>query len=157
LKPVHYPYLFGISVVWYMAIASVLGFVTNFWIARKLGEPILRHLVDKQSISRVNKLVANYGRLSLLFSRVFLGGFNNVVSYAAGLTSMSFKDCFLISFFGIIPGTFVWFMLAKDADSPEEFTILSVGMSYIMFVFFASRLVVGKLKNGRFREKAGVG
>lgn len=129
-------YAFGENVVLLMTVASILAAITNFWIARVWGRKFVAKLVGQGNINKIDQFTKNYGLLTIFFLRVFLGGIHDFISYAAGLTRIRFVPYFLISVTGAVPGTIVWYMVARKIESPVNFTIISLLMVAAFSVIF---------------------
>lgn len=121
-------YAFGENVVLLMTAASILAAITNFWIARVWGRGFVARLVGQGNVNKIDKFTKNYGLWTIFFLRVFLGGLHDFISYAAGLTRIRFVPYFLISVAGTVPGTLVWYMIARKIESPVNFTIITILM-----------------------------
>lgn len=132
-------YAFGENVVLLMTAAGILAAVTNFWIARVWGRGFVARLVGQGSMSKVDDFTKNYGLWTIFFLRVFLGGLHDFISYAAGLTKIRFVPYFLISIAGVVPGTLVWYMIARKIESPVNFTIITI----LMVVGFSATFGLG--------------
>lgn len=142
--------LFGSSVVLLSTIATFISFTTNFWLARAYGRPLVTKLVGKHSMKNVDKLITNYGLVTLTIFRIFQGSIHDFVSYASGLTSIKFTPYLIISTLSLIPGTILWYWIAQKIKSPLFFTLLSLVMSggfSIVFIFGQQLLHRSKMKN----------
>ncbi len=99
--------------VLYTLIGEVLGGSISFWIARKLGRPIVVRLVGQKNMRQVDDFYENQlgGWRSLAVARLVLFSVWDFLSYAAGLAkTVSFRAYFLVStILGFIPTLFfVW-------------------------------------------------
>lgn len=140
-------YAFGENVVLLMTAAGILAAVTNFWIARVWGRGFVARLVGQGGMGKIDKFTKNYGLWTIFFLRVFLGGLHDFISYAAGLTKIRFVPYFLISVAGTVPGTLVWYMIARKIESPVNFTIVTLLMVVVFSAVFAlGAFVVRKVK-----------
>jgi uncharacterized membrane protein YdjX (TVP38/TMEM64 family) len=135
-------YLYDENVIWLMNSAAVVSFVINFWIARKLGRPYIEKLIGKDSVAKIDRFTKRQGQLTLFLLRVFAGGFHDFVSYAAGLTEMKFKNYFLVSIAGALPGTFLWYFLSSQVSTVEGFLVVNFSL---LGVFFVLWILINKL------------
>jgi len=124
-------YLYGQISVFYAFIAAVIASISNFWIARIWGRGIVVKLAGEESLKKIDHLSKNYGVQTLFVFRLFLKEFHDVISYAYGLTNISFKDYFMVSTAGMIPATVVWYAISLTIRNPITFTIMSWLMAYI--------------------------
>lgn len=105
-------YLYDQTIVIYTFIATTLALVSNFLIAKKWGRPFVEKLVGINGLQKVDNFMDEHGKESLLVVRICLSQFHDVVSYAYGLTKISFWPYFIWSFLGMIPGTLLWYWIS---------------------------------------------
>ena len=129
-------YAFGEQVVWFVSVAVAIAAVTNFWIARIWGRRLVSKFVGQESIDKIDQFAKNYGLVTLFFLRVFLGGLNDFISYGAGLTRMRFLPYFVVSVAAGIPGTLLWYSIARKIESPVNFTLMSLLMAFVFSAVF---------------------
>lgn len=129
-------YLFGQTVIFYSFIAAFIASITNFWIARIWGRTLVEKLVGIESLKKVDRLADSYGLQTLFFFRIFLGSFHDAVSYAFGLTKIRFTPYLIISTLGMVPGTFIWYLISLKVNNPLMFTVLSVVVAYICLILY---------------------
>ena len=77
----------GAILSWSSAMA---GAALCFWIARILGRDVVERLTSKAGLEQIDEFFDRHGRLSILIARLLPFISFDIVSYAAGLTSMSF-------------------------------------------------------------------
>lgn len=135
-------YLYGQMSVFYAFIAAVIASVTNFWVARKWGRKVVVKLAGEESLEKLDILTKDYGLQTLFIFRLFLKEFHDVISYAFGLTSLTFKQYFIVSTLGMIPATFVWYLISLKIRDPLTFTVISWLFAYISLIgyVFSRRL-----------------
>jgi uncharacterized membrane protein YdjX (TVP38/TMEM64 family) len=88
--------------------ASLVGCTTNYWISRCLGRKVASALVGKQDLEKLDQWIGGLGRnSSILYMCLLMPLSQDVVSYAVGLTSISFWPFFIaltVSGFFIVGG-----------------------------------------------------
>ena len=142
--------LFGIlKTVIMVYFLSIIGAVVNFYIARKLGRPILLKLVGDNGIKKIDKLSKNFGIEVLILARLFQGFIFEWISYASGLTNINFKKYFLITVFASIPLNLVsLFFGLRTSDLGELFISITV-VNYILmtipFIYFLGKNIFRKI------------
>jgi uncharacterized membrane protein YdjX (TVP38/TMEM64 family) len=129
-------------------LAEVIGGSVNFWLARRLGRPVVERFVGRRGFGRVERL---YQALSspwmLVYARLFLFAAYDFVSYAAGLTTLKFRHFLLVTaLFGVIPVTISVGIGASLTGSLEQL--------FLLYVFLGSVSVVMYLLVGRVRRIA---
>ncbi|MHC6179492.1 TVP38/TMEM64 family protein [Clostridium sp. JNZ X4-2] len=95
----------GAILSWSSAMA---GSALCFYIARFLGRDIVEKLTSKTAIEKVDEFFKNYGKYAILIARLLPFISFDIVSYAAGLTSMGFWPFFIATGLGQLPATIIY-------------------------------------------------
>lgn len=95
----------GAILSWTSAMA---GAAVCFWIARLLGRDAVERLTTKAGLAQIDRFFDRHGRLSVLIARLLPFISFDFVSYAAGLTSMSFGGFLVATGIGQLPATIVY-------------------------------------------------
>ena len=95
----------GAILSWSSAMA---GAVICFFIARILGRDIVIKLTSKIGLNQIDDFFEKYGKHSVLIARLLPFISFDIVSYAAGLTSMNFWTFFIYTGIGQLPATLVY-------------------------------------------------
>lgn len=95
----------GALLSWSSAMA---GAALCFWIARLLGREVTERLTSKFALQKVDHFFAQYGKYTILIARLLPFISFDIVSYAAGLTSMSFWSFFWATGLGQLPATIIY-------------------------------------------------
>ena len=95
----------GAILSWSSAMA---GAVLCFYIARILGRDVAEKLTSKAGLQQIDVFFERHGNLSILIARLLPFISFDYVSYAAGLTSMSFWGFFVATGIGQLPATIVY-------------------------------------------------
>lgn len=78
-------------------IATLLGCSINFWISRKLGRQVVSQLVGENSLTELDQFTGRLkGNRDILYLTLIMPLSQDMVSYAAGLTAISYSR-FLIA------------------------------------------------------------
>lgn len=131
--------LFGVvATSIYVYVAGLISATINFYIARKFGRVLVERLAGKKSMESIDDFATKSGNKVLIISRLFGFPIYDVISYAAGLTEISFKNYFIITaVFGAIPAViFLLFLKDVDLTQPRNFIILT-GVVILVGVLFA--------------------
>jgi len=142
-------YAYGQKVIIYNVIATYLSYFVNFYIARRWGRSIVKKLVGKDNMEKVDILTKNYGIATLAFMRLFQGSVHDFVSFAAGLTNMKFVPYIVVSFIASIPATIIWYLLSFYTKTPAQFVILMLAIAAI----FSAIFVVGSAALKTFKKR----
>ena len=95
----------GAILSWTSAMA---GAVVCFYIARILGRDVAEKLTSKSGLAQIDTFFEQYGKNTILICRLLPFISFDIVSYAAGLTSMSFTSFFIATGIGQLPATIVY-------------------------------------------------
>lgn len=98
-------WVMGAILSWSSAMA---GAVLCFYIARWYGRSAVEKLTSRQALENVDGFFAQYGNYAVLIARLLPFVSFDIVSYAAGLTSMSFWSFFWATGIGQLPATLVY-------------------------------------------------
>lgn len=95
----------GAILSWSSAMA---GAAVCFFIARILGRDVVEKLTSKAGLKQIDEFFEKHGRMSVLIARLLPFISFDIVSYAAGLTSMSFGSFFVATGIGQLPATIIY-------------------------------------------------
>lgn len=95
----------GAILSWSSAMA---GAAVCFYIARILGRDVVEKLTSKTGLKQIDDFFDKYGKHSILIARLLPFISFDIVSYAAGLTSMGFCGFFIATGIGQLPATIVY-------------------------------------------------
>lgn len=95
----------GAILSWASAMA---GAAICFYIARFLGRDTVEKLTSKFALDSLDEFFDKYGKHTILIARLLPFMSFDLVSYAAGLTSMSFVSFFIATGIGQLPATIIY-------------------------------------------------
>ena len=98
-------WVWGAVLSWSSAMA---GAALCFFIAKFLGRDVVEKLTSKYAIDSIDKFFDEYGKYTILVCRLLPFISFDIVSYAAGLTSMEFLPFFIATGIGQLPATIVY-------------------------------------------------
>ncbi|PIY80821.1 MAG: hypothetical protein COY80_00930 [Candidatus Pacebacteria bacterium CG_4_10_14_0_8_um_filter_42_14] len=127
-------------------IASLISAVINFWISRRFGRKLVLKLVGEKAMKEVDKFTSVEGKRVLLISRLFGFSIFEFISYAAGLTNISFKNYFIITVIANAFTNIAVFLLFRNVDFHSEAGIMIwigsiIGTGIIFGLFIKSYLI----------------
>lgn len=88
--------------------SSMAGAALCFFIAKFYGRTVVIKLTGKYALDSVDDFFDRYGKYTILIARLLPFISFDIVSYAAGLTSMSFFSFFVATGIGQLPATIVY-------------------------------------------------
>lgn len=133
----------GAVLSWSSAMA---GAAICFYIARILGRDTAERLTSKAGLNSIDKFFERYGTHSILIARLLPFISFDLVSYAAGLTSMKFLPFFIATGLGQLPATIVYSYVGGMLTGGAK--LLMTGL----LILFALSAVVVMLRQ-IYREK----
>ena len=126
----------GAILSWSSAMA---GAAVCFFIARILGRDAAEKLTSRAGLKQIDDFFERLGRMSVLIARLLPFVSFDIVSYAAGLTSMSFGSFFIATGIGQLPATviysYVGSMLTGGAKLFVTGLLLLFAISSLIFLF----------------------
>ncbi len=96
---------------------AMIGAAICFAIGRFLGRDVAEKYAGKRQLESVDNYFSKYGKVSILIARLLPFVPFDPVSYAAGLTSMSFPGFLLATGVGQIPATIVYSYFAGNVTT----------------------------------------
>lgn len=89
-------------------ISSMAGAILCFYIARIYGRNTVEKLTSKFALEEIDSFFDKYGNYAILIARLLPFISFDIVSYAAGLTSMSLWSFFWATGIGQLPATVIY-------------------------------------------------
>lgn len=89
-------------------VSSMVGAIVCFYIARIYGRNTVEKLTNKFALQEVDKFFDKYGNYAILIARLLPFVSFDIVSYAAGLTSMGLWSFLWATGLGQLPATIVY-------------------------------------------------
>jgi uncharacterized membrane protein YdjX (TVP38/TMEM64 family) len=116
---------FGVFWGWMLSLfGHVLAAAVCFGISRSLGRVPVEVLVGKTGLQSADRWFARWGIYAVFVGRLIPGVAFDVISYAAGLTRMRFRNFLAATALGIFPQTFLYSYLGRQA--PQYVTLFLV-------------------------------
>lgn len=88
--------------------SAMTGAALCFYIAKFLGRSTVENITSKFALDSVDDFFEKYGKHTILIARLLPFMSFDLISYAAGLTSMSFISFFIATGIGQLPATIVY-------------------------------------------------
>ena len=139
--------LFGIwEGTLYSLAGDILGGSVNFWLSRLAKRSVVERLVGESNMRRAARF---HDRLAdwrnLLFLRIVFAGFYDVLSYAAGLTTLTYRKYLVVSIAGGLPTTILFVALAASLAADRWMNALL--LTGVLLVGITLRIVIGRYWN----------
>lgn len=88
--------------------SAMVGAALCFYIAKFLGRDVVEKLTSKTALKKIDSFFHKYGKYAVLIARLLPFISFDIVSYAAGLTSMGFLEFFIATGIGQLPATIIY-------------------------------------------------
>lgn len=138
----------GAILSWTSAMA---GAAMCFYIARVLGRDVVAKITSKAGVEQIDEFFEKYGKNAILICRLLPFVSFDYVSFAAGLTSMSFGSFMVATGIGQLPATLIYSYVGSMLTGGAK-----VMVTGLMILFALSALVVTfkKVYTDRKKKKA---
>lgn len=130
-------WVYGAILSWSSAMA---GAALCFWISRCFGRTVTERLTTKLAISEVDRFFKEHGKYTILIARLLPFISFDIISYAAGLTSMNFGSFFWATGLGQLPATIIY------SYAGEMLTGGAKTLVFGLLILFASSVLAILLK-----------
>ncbi len=129
---------FGVFWGWLLSLfGHVLAAAVCFALSRTLGRVPVEVLVGKTGLESADRWFARWGMYAVFVGRLVPGIAFDVISYAAGLTRMRFRAFLLATTLGIIPQTFLYSYLGRQAPEYVGLFLVTSAMVVVAVVVVA--------------------
>lgn len=88
--------------------SAMCGAVLCYWLAKFYGRAVVERFTSRFALEEVDRFFEQYGKYAILIARLLPFVSFDVVSYAAGLTSIGFWEFFWATGLGQLPATLVY-------------------------------------------------
>lgn len=137
----------GAILSWTSAMA---GAIICFYISRLLGRDVVVKLTSNRSLEQIDQFFKRYGKNTILICRLLPFVSFDLVSYAAGLTRMSFVSFIVATGIGQLPATIIYSYVGGMLTGG---TRLFVTALFIMFALVFIIFLIKTVYNDRQKAK----
>jgi len=118
-------------------IATMASACINFFISKKFGRKVVRKLAGQDTLEHIDTFAEHFGTKILILGRLFGFALFDGISYAAGLTAMSFKQYIVITaVFSLISRTIVYFVFRTTDFTSAQGILTLLGVLFIASLIF---------------------
>jgi uncharacterized membrane protein YdjX (TVP38/TMEM64 family) len=125
--------------------SAMMGAILCYYISRLFGRPVVEKLVGGRSLDMSDRFFRRYGKHAILIARLVPVISFDVVSYAAGLTTIGPWEFLLATGIGQLPATVVYSFLGQNMPRAAR-----LGLWIILGVL--ALLTLGFALKARFEE-----
>ncbi|MDO4499329.1 MAG: TVP38/TMEM64 family protein [Coriobacteriaceae bacterium] len=148
----------GIFGWWQGAILSwssaMAGAAICFFIARFLGRDAVAYFVSNTALKSVDKFFERYGKHAIIICRLLPFMSFDYVSYAAGLTGMSFLDFFVATGIGQLPATIVYSYVGGMLTGSAKTFVTGLLILFAVFALIVMIRTIFKSRHSDMMEEA---
>lgn len=131
--------------------SSMVGAVMCFYISRILGRDVAVKFTGNEALKQVDAFFEDYGKYAILVARLLPFISFDIVSYAAGLTSMSLPAFVIATGLGQLPATIVYSYVGGSLTGGAQKLMIA------LLILFALSIVIyagKKYMNDKAEKKA---
>lgn len=115
--------------------SAMLGAAVCFWIARSFGRPAVERLAGgSRMLDAADRFFLQFGTSSVLVARLLPVVSFDLISYAAGLTPMSFGRFLLATGLGQLPATLAYSWLGQSVTGSAQMVFWAFSIVAALFV-----------------------
>lgn len=129
--------------------SSMAGAALCFFLARYLGRDFVEKITSKGALQSVDGFFERYGKYTILIARLLPFVSFDIISYAAGLTSMGFVSFFIATGIGQLPATLVYSYLGQLSGNAQTIMIALLLLFALTVLIYMIKLIY----NGRTKKR----
>lgn len=141
--------IWGLEGFFYLMIAANLSAVGEFLIARYLAREMVEKFL-KDKVGKLDEAIEERGFITVLLIRLIPNLPWDVQNFGLGLTKVKFRDYFLATFIGIMPGSFALIYFGSSFISvltnPKNFWKIGVAVLIFVFVYWLQKFLRDRKK-----------
>ncbi len=136
--------------------SAMVGAAICYGIARILGRPAVERLVSKRALAAADRFFERYGNHSVLIARLVPVISFDVVSYVAGVTSISFIGFFVATGIGQLPATIVYSVLGENLPKIANLGLVAFGVvaALLVMAFAVKKALEGRINRRTAADRA---
>jgi uncharacterized membrane protein YdjX (TVP38/TMEM64 family) len=124
--------------------SAMVGAILCFYLAKILGRPVVEKIVTAKALKWWDQFFGKYGKHAVFIARLVPIVSFDLVSYAAGVTSISFWQFFWATGLGQLPATILYSYLGQNATD-------TVKILFFLFTIVIALTVLGMILRPRLQ------
>jgi uncharacterized membrane protein YdjX (TVP38/TMEM64 family) len=147
------------GLVWGMLLSwgsAVLGSIVCFSIAKTLGRPAVERLVNRTHLEAADRVLKRYEKYIILFFGFVPVISFDVISYAAGLTLLTYWEFIPLVCIAQIPSALFYSLLVNQFDrgTLDEYWLIAAGLFiFVGIIGLTIRAVMNQRRRKELRNK----
>lgn len=138
----------GAILSWSSAMA---GAALCFYVAKFLGRGVVEKLTSRTALEKVDEFFKQYGNYAILIARLLPFISFDIVSYAAGLTSMRFWPFFIATGIGQLPATIIYSYIGGMLTGTTKTFVFGLLMLFALSILLVLIKQIWKDKKGEVK------
>ncbi|KGP74784.1 membrane protein [Desulfosporosinus sp. Tol-M] len=134
--------------------SAMVGAGLCFYIARFFGRGAVEKLTSRTALENVDQFFKQYGKYAIIIARLLPFISFDIVSYAAGLTSMGFWPFFIATGIGQLPATIVYSYIGGMLTGTTKTFVFGLLILFAVSVFIVLIKQLWKDKNEEVKKSA---
>lgn len=124
----------------YSLVGGTLGAAVNFWLARRVGQPLVRRKLGERWIERAARLKPSHFLVLSLFGRLIPVASFDAVAYVAGISQISLPAFLSVAVLGQAPAFLAYAFFGSDLTAAQ-----SAGLwGSLLLILFLGLIAGGK-------------
>ncbi|MBP6325059.1 MAG: TVP38/TMEM64 family protein [Sulfurospirillum sp.] len=134
--------------------SAMVGAALCFFIAHILGRDVVEKITSKKALEATDAFFVRYGKHTIIVCRLLPFVSFDIISYAAGLTSMRFWSFFIATGIGQLPATLVYSYFGQNLTGGGKMIFLTLVMVFALsiVIFIAKKIYESKKAKGNTYE-----
>lgn len=133
--------------------SAMLGAALCFCISRVLGRDMVEKLTSKVGLESIDNFFEKYGKHSILIARLLPFMSFDLVSYAAGLTSMAFIPFFIATGIGQLPATIIYSYVGGMLTGGVQLLVTGLLILFALSIFIVLIRNIFHSRNSKSKEE----
>jgi uncharacterized membrane protein YdjX (TVP38/TMEM64 family) len=119
----------------YSAIGITLGSAFNFWLARVLGRPMLERLIGRDTLAKLDRLLASAKSKSAMFLLFLLPGLpKDILSYAAGFSDLGILEFVVLSGLARSPALLASVLVGAGVSRRDYRSVIAIALLVLVAI-----------------------
>ncbi|WP_291636441.1 TVP38/TMEM64 family protein [Clostridium sp.] len=124
-------YIFGTFLGSILSLMGItLGSIIVYFISNNYGKPLVEKLLVKKKVKLFKKILKEGSKKNVVFMFYLIPGIpKDALAYICGVSNISFKDFFIYSTLGRIPGIFISSLFGERIYAWDVTSLITIGVT----------------------------
>ena len=145
-------YIFGTFLGGIISLMGItLGSIIVYFVSNKYGKPFVEKLISKKEVKFFKKILKAGSKKIVVFMFYLIPGIpKDALAYICGVSNISFKDFFIYSTLGRIPGIFISSFFGQKIYARDATSLIIIGVTmsvlFILGIFKGDTIIKAIIK-----------